>query len=38
MLSADSTTPQAGAPTFYDSEDDEPGVSLTEVLTWLGER
>ena len=38
MLSADSTTPQAALQALYDSEeDDEPAVSLTEVLTWLGE-
>ncbi|HSC63438.1 MAG TPA: Wzz/FepE/Etk N-terminal domain-containing protein [Caldimonas sp.] len=40
MLSADSTTPQAAVQALYDSEDDEhtPSVSLTDVLTWLGER
>jgi tyrosine-protein kinase Etk/Wzc len=38
MLSADSTTPQAGAQVLYDSDDDELGVSLTEILTWLGEK
>ncbi len=39
MLSADSTTPLAAAQALYDSdEDDEPSVSLTEVLTWLGEK
>ena len=38
MLSADSTTPQAALQTLYDTEEDEaPAVSLTEVLTWLGE-
>ena len=38
MLSADSTTPQAALQALYDTEeDDEPAVSLTEVLTWLGE-
>ena len=38
MLSADSTTPQAGAQGPYDEEDDGPTVSLTDVLTWLGEK
>lgn len=39
MLSADSTTPQAGAQGPYDDEEDEgPTVSLTDVLTWLGEK
>lgn len=38
MLSADSTTPQAGAQVLYDDPDDEPGVAFTDVLTWLGER
>ncbi len=38
MLSADSTTAQAAAQALYDSEDDEgTSVTLTEVLTWLGE-
>lgn len=38
MLSADSTTPQAALQALYDPEDDDaPAVSLTEVLTWLGE-
>ena len=38
MLSADSTTPQAALQALYDTEDDDgPTVSLTEVLTWLGE-
>ena len=37
MLSADSTTPQAATQALYDS-DDEAGVSLAEVLTWLGEK
>jgi len=38
MLSADSTTPQAALQALYDTEEDEaPAVSLTEVLTWLGE-
>jgi capsule polysaccharide export protein KpsE/RkpR len=39
MLSADSTTPQAAAQALYDNEDDDgPTVSLTEILTWLGEK
>ena len=39
MLSADSTTPQAAAQALYEKEDDdENAVSLTEVLTWLGEK
>jgi capsule polysaccharide export protein KpsE/RkpR len=39
MLSADSTTPQAALQAFYDTEDDDgPAVSLTELLTWLGEK
>ncbi|HEX4235583.1 MAG TPA: Wzz/FepE/Etk N-terminal domain-containing protein [Caldimonas sp.] len=39
MLSADSTTPQAALQALYDTEDDDvPAVSLTELLTWLGER
>ena len=40
MLSADSTTPLAAAQALYESDDDEagPAVSLTDVLTWLGER
>src|SRR4051812_3729695 len=39
MLSADSTTPQAAVQALYDSEEDEdaPKVSLTDVLTWLGD-
>ena len=38
MLSADSTTPQAALQALYDTDGDEaPAVSLTEVLTWLGE-
>jgi len=38
MLSADSTTPQAALEALYATEEDEaPAVSLTEVLTWLGE-
>ena len=38
MLSADSTTPQAALQALYDTEeDDAPAISLTEVLTWLGE-
>ncbi len=37
MLSADSTTPQAGAQVLYDDPDDEPGVALTDMLAWLGE-
>jgi capsule polysaccharide export protein KpsE/RkpR len=38
MLSADSTTPQAALQALYDTEEDEAAaVSLTEVLTWLGE-
>ncbi|HEY2558869.1 MAG TPA: Wzz/FepE/Etk N-terminal domain-containing protein [Caldimonas sp.] len=39
MLSADSTTPQAALQALYDTEDDDaPAVSLTEILTWLGEK
>ena len=39
MLSADSTTPQAALQALYESDDDGwSGVSLTEVLTWLGEK
>ena len=39
MLSADSTTPLAAAQALYDSdEDDEPSVTLTEILTWFGEK
>ena len=38
MLSADSTTPLAAAQSLYDSDDDEPSVTLTEVFTWLGEK
>jgi tyrosine-protein kinase Etk/Wzc len=38
MLSADSTTPQAAAQALYDDGDEEPGISLADVLTWLGER
>jgi len=39
MLSADSTTPLAAAQALYESdEDDEPSVTLTEILTWLGEK
>ncbi|MDQ6640686.1 MAG: Wzz/FepE/Etk N-terminal domain-containing protein [Pseudomonadota bacterium] len=37
MLSADSTTPQAAAQALYDDEN-ESGLSLAEILTWLGER
>ena len=38
MLSADSTTPQAALQALYETEEDEaPAVSLTEILTWLGE-
>jgi capsule polysaccharide export protein KpsE/RkpR len=38
MLSADSTTPQQALQALYDAEeDDAPAVSLTEILTWLGE-
>ncbi len=38
MLSADSTTPQAALQALYDTEeDDAPALSLTEILTWLGE-
>jgi len=38
MLSADSTTPQAALQALYDTDEDEaPALSLTEVLTWLGE-
>ena len=38
MLSADTTTPLAAAQAPYDDADDEPGIALTEILTWLGER
>jgi tyrosine-protein kinase Etk/Wzc len=38
MLSADSTTPLAAAQAPYDEADDGPGVALTDVLAWLGER
>ena len=39
MLSADSTTPQAAAQAPYDSdEDDAATITLTDVLTWLGEK
>ena len=42
MLSADSTTPLAAAQALYDSDDDDdertPAISLTDVLTWLGEK
>ncbi len=38
MLSADSTTPQAGAQVPYDESPDEPIVTLTDVLAWLGEK
>jgi tyrosine-protein kinase Etk/Wzc len=39
MLSADSTPPQAAAQALYESDEDEgPGVSLADVLTWLGEK
>ena len=39
MRSADSTTPLAAAQALYESdEDDEPSVTLTEILTWLGEK
>jgi len=40
MLSADSTTPLAAAQALYESEDDDETstVSLTDVLTWLGEK
>ncbi len=40
MLSADSTTAQAAAQALYDDEEDgdEPSLSLTELLTWLGEK
>jgi tyrosine-protein kinase Etk/Wzc len=38
MLSADSTTPQAALQALYESEDDAAAVSLTEILTWLGEK
>jgi tyrosine-protein kinase Etk/Wzc len=40
MLSADSTTPQAALQALYETgeeDDGSPGVSLTEILTWLGE-
>ena len=38
MLSADSTTPLAAAQALYDDASDEPGVALTDMLTWLGEK
>jgi capsule polysaccharide export protein KpsE/RkpR len=39
MLSADSTTPQAALQALYETDDDDEGaVSLTEILTWLGEK
>ncbi len=39
MLSADSTTPQAAAQALYENEDDDSAaISLTDVLTWLGEK
>jgi tyrosine-protein kinase Etk/Wzc len=39
MLSADSTTPQAAAQALYENdEDDGSGVTLAELLTWLGEK
>ena len=41
MLSANSTTPQDAAQALYDSESDDeggPAISLTDVLTWLGEK
>jgi tyrosine-protein kinase Etk/Wzc len=37
MLSADSTTPQAAAQALYESDED-PIVTLTDILTWLGEK
>ena len=40
MLSADSMTPHAAAQAPFggaDDDDDGPSVSLTELLTWLGE-
>jgi tyrosine-protein kinase Etk/Wzc len=38
MLSADSTTPQAAAQALYESDpDDAQAISLTDILTWLGE-
>lgn len=38
MLSADSTTPLAAAQAPYDDPLDEPGVALTDILAWLGEK
>lgn len=41
MLSANSTTPQDAAQALYDSKSDDeggPAISLTDVLTWLGEK
>jgi capsule polysaccharide export protein KpsE/RkpR len=38
MLSADSTTPLAAAQALYDDPVDEPGVALTDLLAWLGEK
>ena len=38
MLSADSTTPLAAAQALYDDPVDGPGVRLTDVLAWLGEK
>ncbi len=39
MLSADSTTAQAAAQSLYESDDeDAPGVSLADILIWLGEQ
>ena len=38
MLSADSTTPLAAAQALYDDPVDEPGVALTDILAWLGEK
>ena len=38
MLSADSTTPLAAAQALYDDPVDEPGVALTDMLAWLGEK
>ncbi len=40
MLSAESTTPLAAAQAPFDDADDDagPAISLTDVLTWLGEQ
>ena len=39
MLSADSTPPLAATQALYDDAgDDEPGIALTDLLAWLGEK